>query len=192
MTRKPIITKQQMYQLLQQGKLGNTIPQFLSVADWLADPSHLKYQFWGVRSATVSGHPACRLNCPQAEVVAYAQKHFPQQVNISLMVDKITNINAWLEIGYFHDGLTVEGIEYPDTSNGWTWRSHMPNPSYRRQWRGLRAWGILRKHLNENSYDDLFELLAEYPNHIVELSALPCCLGTHEHRNAVIWEVRMY
>lgn len=190
---KPAITsKAQMYQLLKNGQLGNTIPQFLSVEEWLASPDSKKYEWWGVRSGSVASHPAARLNCPSNEVAEYAQRHFPTSPNISMMVDKLANVTAWLEIAIMGTGLVVEGIENPDTKNGWTWRNSMPDPKRRKHWAGNKARYILKHYLNENSLDDLEILLEEYTDHIVELSALDRCLGTCQHRNAVIWEVRNY
>jgi hypothetical protein len=188
----PIRTKVEMYDRLSAGEFGNTIPQFLSVADWQASPDSSRFSLWGVRSARHSMHPDCRLNCPAAEVAEYAERHFPDGPNISMMVDNVATITAWLEIVESDTGLVVEGIEWPAVDQGWTWRNSMRDPIRRQAWSGASAKAVLRRHLNPNSLDDLWEVLDRWPGHVVELSALDCCFGTTRGRNAVVWEVRDY
>ena len=187
-----ITSKAQMYEMLSDGEFGNTIPQFFSVEDWLKSPDSRKYEFWGVRSAKTSMHPACRMNVPYDEVAEYANTHFPDAPNISMMVDKIAQVTAYLEIWESPTGLVVEGVEYPDTAGGWNWRNSMKDPTRRKAWHGTTASMILCKHLNPNSLSDLRCLLDRYDDHIVELSALDRCIGTIPHRNAIVWEVRKY
>lgn len=179
--------KRTMYDLLAAGKFGNTIPQFFSVAAWKASGDHKRYPFWGVRSGTVSAHPACRLYCPAAEVEKYANDHFPDGPNISMMVDAVAGVSAWLEAWESPGGLIVEGIERPEVWNGWNWRNSMKNPARRQRWEGSAARMVLARNLNENSLADLGVLLDAYPDHVVELSALDRCLGSVPHRNAVVW-----
>lgn len=187
-----VTTKKQMYRLLDSGEFGNTIPQWLDPTEWANSDDAKRFRTWGVRTMTPGG--PCRLNCPASEVVATAtafQKsgHRPQ---ISMMVDAVSNVTAWLEVWESDTGLVVEGIEYPNTSNGWTWRNSMPDPSKRCRWEGIEARSVLRRHLNPNDLDDLSATLTRFPGHVVELSALDRCLGIVPHRNAVVWEVRNY
>ena len=189
---EPITDKRQMYRLLAAGSFGNTIPQFFSVADWLASPDAARFPLWGVRSARTSMHPACRLNCPAAEVAAHAARHFPDGPNISMMVDAVAGVTAWLEVWESPGGLVVEGVEHPDTAGGWTWRNSMRDPARRRAWHGTAARLLLARHLNENDRDDLAMTLDRFPGHVVELSALDRCLGVVPHRRGVVWEVRNY
>jgi hypothetical protein len=57
---------------------------------------------------------------------------------------------------------------------------------------GLKVLEILRHFLWENSYNNIMELLEEYPEHVIEFSAYNKEVGDIKGRNAVIWEVRKY
>jgi len=185
-----ITTKRQMYRMLADGAFGNTIPQYFSIKEWAASGLCERYKFWGVRSLVPAG--PCRLNCPNDEVISTclspAFRDYP--LNISLMIDKVTQITLWAEVMRDERGWCVYGIQYPKTKDGWTWRSHMP--SHGTQWYGMHAQSILRCHLNSNSYADLEALLDQYPDHVVELSATASCFGTIPGRNSVVWECRLY
>jgi hypothetical protein len=190
--KEPIRDKKTMYTLLAAGELGNTVPQWFDAADWFVDPRAWKYEWWGVRSMTPGG--PCKLNCHRDDVFStgdYFQRT-GHSFNISPMIDKFCTVTAWLELWDSPSGLVVEGIEYPDTVGGWTWRNSMPDVSKRRQWHGTASRLVLRRHLNANSYDDVLDLLQQYPDHVVELSATDKCFGTVPHRNHFMWEVRQY
>lgn len=183
-----ITTKHQMYALLAAGRLGNTIPQYFSVADWQASMDSGRYQFWGIRTLAPGG--PCRLNCPVEEVVATVTKFqsIGHAINISVMVDRLFTVLLWAEVMRTETGLVVYGIERPPF--GGSWRQLMPGRGM--HWQGVMALMLLLRHLNPNSLDDLWELLDTYPDHVVELSALDRCYGTVPGRNAIIWEVRAY
>jgi hypothetical protein len=197
---RPVQTKADMYQRLAAGEFGNTIPQYFSCRDWLNRSDDETYPAWGVRTLKPGG--PCRLNCPPGEVVATACQYQAAgyDINISMMVDTVTTIKAWLEIvdlspnpmGLWSETLSVEGIEWPDTCNGATWRNSMPNPLLRRQWNGKAARLVLERHLRRDSLTAIDRLLLGYPQHVIELSALDKCLGTLPNQNHVIWEVRAY
>lgn len=176
-----------MYVRLAAGEFGNTVGQFFSVRSWVNSGDPERYDWWGVRTL-VPGGP-CRLNCPTAEVADTAFG-FRVPFNISMMVDRVATVTAWLEVWDSPTGLVVEGIEWPDVAGGWAWRNSMPDPTRRRHWEGVAARTVLRRHLNANSLEDLEVLLDQYPDHVVELSALDRCLGTVPHRNGVVWEIR--
>jgi hypothetical protein len=54
---------------------------------------------------------------------------------------------------------------------------------------GIRAVTLLRHYLDPSSQDDLFRMLADYPDSIVELSCYPFGVGKL-NRNCLFWEVR--
>ena len=105
-----------------------------------------------------------------------------------MMVDRVATVTLWADIWDSPTGLVVYGIEYPDTSR-LTWRTGMPTLG--RHWDGIAARHLAR-HLNPNSLEDLAAVFVQWPGHVCELSALDRCLGTVPHRNAVVWEVRLY
>ncbi len=189
----PAVTdKATMYALLAAGEFGNTIPQFFSVRTWGDHPDSARIGWWGVRTLTPGG--PCRLNCPAAEVGFTATEYelAGHRVNISMLVDRVATRTAWLEVWDSPTGLVVEGVEYPDTAGGWTWRNSMPDPTKRRRWEGTAARLVLARHLNENDRDDLAANLSRWPDAVVEMAALDRCLGTIPHRRAVVWEIRGY
>ena len=184
--------KQGMYRALAAGEFGNTIRQWFDLDVWQSSPEADRVEWWGVRTLTPGG--PCRLNCPNWDVprTALEFRDAGHRFNISMMVDRVATVTAWLDVLDSADGLVVEGIEYPDTGGGWTWRNSMPDPTRRRRWAGVAARMTLARHLNGNSLDDLRAVLDRNPGCVVELSALDRCLGTVPHRNAVVWEVRGY
>jgi hypothetical protein len=182
--RPPIISKQQMYSLLSSGQLGNTIPQYFSVADWEeSDDYHLKAR-WCVRTLTPGG--PCLLDLPRDDVRSVAESFRPHGVNISIMVASVTRNTLMADVWVGTHGLEVYGIEWPAVDANW--RRDMPRMG--RTFRLLAARGVLARHLNDCDRADLDELLDLYPGHVVELSAYDRCVGIYPHRKAVIWEVR--
>lgn len=185
----PITRKSKMYTMLQAGLLGNTAPSWSSAEAWLASPDSRRYEMWGVRTL-VPGGP-CRLNCPREEVAETANRpEFKAAgVNISVMIGHACRVTLWADVMDTPDkGLIVYGIEYPP--KGGSWRALMPSQG--RQYEGLAARMLLRKHLNEASLADVEALLERWPGHAVELSATDRPFGIIPGRNIVIWEVRQY
>jgi hypothetical protein len=179
-----ITSKSQMYAALLAGKFGNTIPCWFSVEDWEGVADFTKQ--WGVRTMTVGG--PCRLFCPADEVRSTFESylsmgHTPQ---ISCMIDNYGDCVLMADVWDSPTGLIVHGIDMPEKDANW--RRDMPGKA--RMYEGVAARRLLRRRLNENSYDDLMELLELYPDHDVELSAMSICFGTLPHRNTIIWECR--
>ena len=56
---------------------------------------------------------------------------------------------------------------------------------------GLRAKLLLEHYVDPSSLDDLYELLDEYPDHVIEFSSFAVPVGVLG-RLAVIWECRLY
>lgn len=181
-----ITSKRQMYALLARGAFGNTIAQFFSLRAWDRSPEKARYAFWGVRTLTPGG--PCRLNCPTAEVRDTARQYQRDghAVNVSCMIDRVARVTLWADVYDSPTGLLVYGVEYPAPE--WSWRGQMPGKG--RQWEGIAAPLLLRRHLNASSLADLAVLRDEYPGHVVELSACDRNLGTIRGRNGVVWEVR--
>lgn len=188
-----ITNKQDMYNLLAAGKLGNTVPMWFDIQRWIYDnyPDgwYGESLQWGVRTLTPGG--PCRLFCPDSEVIATATglAESGHRVNISPMIETVRNLNVTLMANVWDSptGLVVEGAEWP--TPGTHWRERMQQPD---RYEGIRARHVIARHLVQSSTEELFDLLAEYPGHVVELSATNRPYGTVPGRNAVIWEVRSY
>lgn len=185
---KPIVDKKQMYELLASGLLGNTTQQWFDFWEWNESPESQKYTWWGVRSLTPGG--PCRLNCHR-EDVGQTVSDFASaghQSNISVMLDRICLVTLWADIWDSPSGVVVYGIE--DPPEGGSWRALMPSQG--RHWFGIEARMLLKRHLNPNSLADVEELFEQWPNHVLELSAIDRCMGIREHRNSISWELRAY
>lgn len=185
---EPVTDKRQMYDLLAAGRFGNTIPQYFDVGEWERSTDAGRWTAWGVRTLRPGG--PCRLHCPSAEVRETCQRpeYAAAGINISMMIDAAMAVTLWADVYDSPAGLVVYGIEHPP--KGGSWRALMPTDG--RHFEGTAARMLLRRHLNPNSLADLESLFDRWPGHVVELSAADRCFGTVPHRNAVVWEVRLY
>lgn len=57
---------------------------------------------------------------------------------------------------------------------------------------GLSAKLLLERYLDPASYDDLMDLLDDFQDHVVELTAFDIGVGENPTRNTIFWEVRLY
>lgn len=57
---------------------------------------------------------------------------------------------------------------------------------------GVRVREALKHWLTPSSYSDLEELLEEYPDSVIELSAYRTNVGNCPGRNMLVWEIREY
>jgi hypothetical protein len=180
--RSPVRSKQDMYRRLAAGGFGNTSPMWLDHTHWACTSPDLP--LWGVRSL-VAGGP-CRLDVPTHEVFAECRKVLSAgyDYQISAMVDSFRTavFNVWDS----PTGLVVEGVEWPGPDQ--KWRQLFSGPHAK--WSGVAAKMVLRRHMNENSWDDFNVLLEQYPGHVYEMTTMNICFGTVPHRNTVLWEVR--
>lgn len=194
MNREPVLTKADMYRRIVAGEFGNTLPRWFDWHAWCDDPNgYARYKLWGVQHTTVPGFPGTRLDVDRDGVQALltdggfggAQA---RTYCISPMVHQVGAVRWEGDICRSHDGpgLVMSGNFRPVSGS---WRTHMKTP---RLIQGTAAYWALKAVLNENSYDDLMILLDEYPDHVVELSALDVCFGTVPGRNAVVWEARKF
>lgn len=181
-----ITDKHQMYRMLSRGIFGNTTKQWFSVEDWLREAPFA--EFWGIRTLAIGG--PCRLMCPLGEVVetATSDEFAAAGVNISGMIDTITNVTLWAEVYDSDTGLLVYAMEGPPKAS--SWRQWMP--THGKHYEGLAAQMLLKKHLWPASYDDIMSLRDLYPGHVYEFSACEDAVGVIPDRNAIMWEVRKY
>ena len=184
----PVLTKAEMYRMLQAGAFGNTIPRWFDLHEWRARGHCHRYELWGVQHSTKPAFPGTRLDVHWRDVDAVVECNgFGRDYCISPMVHQVGAVQ-WEGDVYDHPerGLICSGNVGPAPGS---WRTHMKAP---RLWEGSAARSLLRHVLNPNSYEDLMVLVENYPNHVCELSALDVCFGTVPNRNAVVWEVRRY
>jgi len=177
-------TKKDAYRLAAEGAFGNIVPRWFDVPTWERERP-AKQTLWGVQTMRVPGGPA-KLDVPTAEVPAVFASFRSFAPVISPMVHQIGTVTFMGDVWDAPTGIEVNGIEHPPSSQ---WRKLMLHPT---RWTGTAARMLLRRHLNENSYDDLLAVFERFPGSVCELSALDVCYGTVAHRNAVVWEVRHY
>lgn len=181
-----ISDKKIMYEMLAAGRFGNTIQQYFDVHEWAQSEEYQKYAWWGIRSL-IPGGP-CHLNYHREWVRNVMHEFDEYGYNISVMVDQAFSVKMWAEVYRSELGLTLWYLEYPPRGSGW----RKLFPAEGKMAYGTTAKMMLKRHLNDNSYDDMMILLDEYDGHVVEFSVLDRCFGTVPHRNAIVWEVRDY
>lgn len=184
-TAPPITDKATMYRLLSAGSLGNTIPQFFSLAEW--EPHSRSYPLWGIRSLIGGGDRRMRLNVPTADVPAV---YFPG-ANVSPMIDAFAVIRGEVIDSALTGGISLRYVP-PDAviDPRDPWRGSFRN--FGRNVSGSAAVAVLKAYLWPDDYEAMRELLGEYPDHAVEFTACDRPVGVVPMRNCVIWECRQY
>ncbi len=181
---EPVLNKADMYRRIATGEFGNVLPKWYDFDAWCVEANPRAGQLWGVQHTKIAGFPGTRLNVDSMNVLAVVDGGDFRGENycISTMIHQHGNV-LW------EGDVTREYISGNFAPAGGSWRRHMLKP---RLISGSAARLVLRSLLNENSFDDLETLLDNYPDHVVELTALDCCYGTVPHRNGIVWEVRRY
>lgn len=101
------------------------------------------------------------------------------------MPDHLLTIQGNLWVGI--RGLELEYSLEP----GITHREAVSQPRMRSA-AGLFAKGLLERFVDPASLEDLWGLLNDYPDAVIEFSAYRVPVGVLPHRRCVIWEVRQY
>lgn len=175
-------SKKDMYRMLAAGRFGNTNPAFYNLTDWAASFERGNYPLWGIRSLSAFDKRLA-LDVPSEDVQYVIARDFYDGFSLSPMVDRWLTFRA--EVYDAPGGLIVFGVEgHGDVK----WRQAFN--LHGRQWVGVAARGILRSHMWPADYDDLGELMDNYPGHVVEVTCCTRAVGTVPHRNTIVWEVR--
>ncbi len=167
-----VSNKQEMYKLLLAGKFGNTARIWDSYADLLAS----SYKgLVGIRSMVPGGVflPYVSISAAPREGVRYSEMQ--DDGAIVLQGELYRSVDGLYLLASSHkthmrDALRQGGKHY--------WLS--------------AAYAQLQTALWPSDYDNLMELLAEYPDSVIEFSAYCKTVGIIPNRNTIIWEVRNY
>jgi hypothetical protein len=183
--------KATMYKLLQQGVLGNTIPQYNSLDEWLHRDKALDIgNQWGIRCPTPGGKGMMPVS--EYDVMLYyhclCKENDVRYMNISSFIDNVVEVYGWYELSIIERDLYIYGMPHPP--KGPSWRELMP--THGRSFNKGAAWRLMTNALNELSFLDIIELLEKYPGHVIEISVLDRCIGRIPGRNYVTWEIRNY
>lgn len=163
--------KQEMYTLLRAGKFGNTARIWNSYIE-LVESGYTGLV--GVRSLSVGGPFLPYLTVAEAPREGiYSEMQLDEHILLQGEVYR-----------------SVEGLYLLASSL----KTHM-RPALReggKHYWLLAAYAQLQTALWPSDYDNLMELLALYPDSVVEFSAYDKAVGIIPNRNTIIWEVRNY
>lgn len=181
-----ILNKTAMYDLLDSGSLGNTLPMWRTVEE--------------VRESGYTGPVGLRIRRGSG-----GGRH-EYNIPFACLAERI---DAWVRDGIARDSIIIQQMA-PHTEhgliNGEVIRTPLGLELFYSRVRlpmkealavehervvGIRALTILRYFLDGSSLDDLMELMDLWPTSAIEFSAFDIPLGIR-HRNTIIWEVRDY
>jgi hypothetical protein len=188
-----VLSKAQNYRLWQSGAFGNKLRSWRSIAEWR------RYGFLGrvALRCLLAGGGKCVYDLEPREV-AYVHHGWmlggiPKE---AITIDEAAPADVVVVQGEYLNGVN-------DRGDGSFWRDYFYHSRVKKQMRdalrekhdvcdGLVADLVIRRSMTPASYEDWRELLATYPDHVVEVSIYDRCLGDVPHRNALVWEVRRY
>lgn len=171
--------KSQMYELYHRGTFGNKNRNWLTLEDYLASDFH------GLVALRETGKVGgkCYYNLDRNGVLAHIPE-FPKGYNISEMLPS--------------DKLLLQGEIQRDSQGLYLFYSKALAPmrdalkQSPQHARGVAVTMILQHYLDPSSLEDIYSLLDNYPDHVIEFSTYSCKVGEIPNRNTVIWEVRQY
>ncbi len=180
-----IHTKMQMYYLFESGAFGNKTRSWLNVDDYLESDFRGKV---ALRYVERPGGP-CIYNLERSEVplqvkLWQSQGYRKELIQVSEMLDErrirlageIMESENYLDLHYYN----VPGYHMRDGLK--RFGSHA---------QGLAALGLIHRHMDPASTDNLRRLFADFPGHVVEFTVCQGPVGDLRH-NTVFWEVRLY
>jgi hypothetical protein len=174
--------KAQMYRMLARGDFGNTVPQWFTVAEFLEDdPPFAEY---GVRS--LAPGKRCDYHVAKADVPALCREWPPDSRGF--------NVSPMLESYGAHRVFQGQARRFDDGLHLWYSLADLPSRVALQEHGdyvvGLRAKMLVEHFCDPSSAADLFDLLDDYPGHVVEFSTCDRNVGRVPNRNTVVWEVR--
>lgn len=180
-----IKTKQQMYTLLQNGNLGNTI-QTWNYSEFEPNLCSNKVH---IRYANKKLHGPCHTGINPQDVNQLLDMYEQQGWNKSTAIigldlpnDKRV-LQGQFQITENHYDLTYTTIPLP---------MRQAFDIEQKYASGLIAITIMRTFIDAASLDDIVELSIKYDGAVVEFTTCSTNIGNLPHRNTIIWEVRNY
>lgn len=181
--RDAVKTKIDFYERWAKGEFGNRLRVWNSIAE--IDPSYTGPI--GIRNK-VPGGRWCRYAIPQKDLEKVRQEFINDGAPASTMTygemapdDKMTLQGELIQ--------TECGLRLHYSLAKRLMRDALRERSFYVE--GIRVYHLLRTYCDGSSYDDLMDLLDNYPGHAIEFSCYTHRLGTC-NRNTIIWEVRDY
>jgi hypothetical protein len=180
--------KSDMYRRYERGEFGNKLRTWSSVEE-LADSDYrgtvtLRYK------ASAGGGGWCAYDVPLAQVAETRAQWVSEGADPKLVVANESAPDERLRVqGDVGASPQGGGLVFRYSTAKMKMRDAMKNSKHAY---GAQANELLSEYLSPSSLEDVRELLALYPDAIVEFSAYEQMLGCSPGRNAVIWEVRDY
>ncbi len=184
--------KMTMYELYERGLFGNHLLFWTSVEQFendlaSADEPNMTKMTFGVR-CLIPGKPV-RYHLKPNEVVPAINelglRYYPK-IHISQMAPHQYGTVS-CEICDRDFGLVVK------TATGQVpMRTAFADQESVTILKGINARIWLRRHLDFASFEDIFMLLAMFPDHVIETTSFSRPVGVVWGRNTVVWEVRYY
>lgn len=182
--------KKRVHKLLHERRFGNKLKTWLSYEALLEDVAADRYDgLVTVRTTLGPGGPT--LYEIPIHYIPAVQRLWKEKNNIS--VDKlIFNENApdeFIKIqGYVKR--TESGLEF--------WYSKLKtkmNLALKKDGKlayGLKALALLTENLDPSSFENLEQLMEDFPDRVIECSCYEIDLGNIPNRNTIFWEARDY
>jgi len=180
-----ITTKQQSYELLQQGFFGNRLRMWDSFEDVI------KSEYTGTVSMRYKGLGGgfYAYEVPPPQIPEIERDWISKGADRGLITFNESAPDHLLLI----QGEVMRGPVNPYSLFYSLERKKMREALKNgKQAEGLTAKLILEHFLYPSSYEDMQILLNMFPEHAIEFSTYSVCLGDIPGRNTVIWEVRQY
>jgi hypothetical protein len=192
--------KREMYDLQRRGLLGNFLPAY----SWREFLEQKPRGMFGFRHRTKSGSPLFRRRMSEVEVEEYVRGLLKSGAIVEgdVVVSVDTSLtDEWRTLqGEVMRSLPRVGggprealgltLSYAQLFSEWTCREEM-RQSNLTTLHGLEADQMLRRFLDERSYDWMRELTDAYPDAVVEFTSFSHALGVFGW-NTIFWEVRDY
>lgn len=176
-----IKSKPQMYEMLRQGKLGNTL------RTWGTEEEYLASGFRG-RASLRCAKPGItfRHGMTHEETVRQGRLCFE-----GCKPEDFIYCEAAPDWECTFQGEVQRGLHGLDLFWSTRQSNHRVAMQTAQQTHGLTALTLLRHYLDPQDYDDLMCLLDLYEGHVIEFSVFRVTLGQLSRR-MIVWEVRSY
>ena len=167
--------KQEFYRLWNLGRFGNTLQSWTDLKS---------FQESGYRGSTGLRFLQPGRIMIEVRSAQEVERHFVEGTHIiceSASDDKLT-IQGEIQLSPRHYDLrySVEpGYRMPEGLRRFQQHTH-----------GLNAMCQVRTRMDPSSWDDLQEILDDFPNAVVEFSCYQMDVGSARGRNTIFWEVR--
>lgn len=183
-----IYRKTDFYNMFHRGVFGNHGPMWFTIDEMLSDPYYQKYRpLVAIRSKVRSGKCVYDIAYSRIKKVyqTFLKEGFrPEDVQFSEMCPKhLQTIQGYV-------CRTTQHYEMQYTDIKAAMRIALAKKEITAT--GLFCLGLLKKYLDENSYDWLHTLFDLYPGCTIEFTSFSQPWGVIPNHNTVIWEVRHY